>query len=222
MPWNPRLTVAFSVHLAVHSPHQAVADLIAAGLRTQNGIKRVDVLPPGNGFGRALRATAARYFVVDCGNAPLTVITSRLDAIRAAHRTACMLVLVPDERETQRALLRHGATGLVTTHQPIEHCLSALRQLEQGHSWLPSDLVGDIVNGHQAARPQAAIDQLPPRQRQIFDLIGSGMSTKDIASLLGIGIKTVETHRTRLMQHLGLRNAHELVVRAVQAKNGSA
>lgn len=195
---------------------------MAAGLRSQNAVRRVDVLPPGNGFAQAVRTTAARHFVVDCGNMALTVLTSRLDTIRTAHAAACILVLAPDDRETTRTILRHGVTGLVTAGQPMEHCLSALQQLEQGHSWLPADLVGDILNGHQPARTNASIDQLPPRQRQIFDLIGSGMSTRDIASLLGIGIKTVETHRMRLMQHLGLRNAHELVVRAVQAKNGSA
>lgn len=199
-----------------------MADLLAAGLRTQQGIKRVDILPPGSGFGRAMRATAARFFVVDCGNAPLHAITERLDAIRAAHVTASLLVLAPDDRETLRTLLRHGVTGLVTAGQPLDECLSALRQLGQGRSWLPSELVGELVHGRHAARPTSAVDQLPPRQRQIFELIGSGMTTRDIATLLGIGVKTVETHRTRLMQHLGLRNAHELVVRAVQANKGAA
>jgi len=208
------------VHLAVHSPHHAVADLLAAGLRTQSGVKRVDILPPGNGFGRALRATSARYFVVDCGHAPLNAITERLDAIRTAHTSAALLVLAPEDRETLRSLLRHGVTGLVTAGQSLEHCLSALRQLEEGRSWLPAELVGELVHGRHAARPTSAVDQLPPRQRQIFELIGGGMTTKDIATLLGIGVKTVETHRMRLMQHLGVRNAHELVVRAVQAKQG--
>ncbi|WP_420429565.1 sigma factor-like helix-turn-helix DNA-binding protein [Algiphilus sp.] len=196
--------------------------MMAAGLRQQSGIKRVDVLPPGDGFGRALRATAARCFVVDCGSLPLIRLTDLLDAIRGAQATASLLVLAPQDREIMRAALRHGATALISASDPMERCLEALRQLEQGHSWLPADLVGELLNGHQVPRPQSAIDQLPPRQRQIFDLIGSGMSTRDIATLLGIGVKTVETHRMRLMQQLGLRTAHDLVVRAVQAKSRSA
>ncbi|MEQ9479213.1 MAG: response regulator transcription factor [Algiphilus sp.] len=220
MPWNPEGSEV--VHLAVHSPHHAVAELLAVGLRQQSGIKRVDVLPPGSGFGRALRATGARLFVVDCGSQPLARLTDLLDAIRAAQSTASLLVLAPQDREIMRAVLRHGATALVSASDPLERCMEALRQLEQGHSWLPADLVGELLNGNHAPRPQSAVDQLPPRQRQIFDLIGSGMSTRDIATLLGIGVKTVETHRMRLMQQLGLRTAHDLVVRAVQAKSRSA
>ncbi|MHA7833316.1 MAG: sigma factor-like helix-turn-helix DNA-binding protein [Algiphilus sp.] len=206
----------------MHSPHLAVAELLAVGLRQQDGIKRVDVLPPGDGFGRALRATAARCFVLDCGSLPLVRLTDLLDAMRTAQANAALLVLAPQDREIMRAVLRHGATALVSAHDPMERCMEALRQLEQGHTWLPADLVGELLNGSHAVRPQSAIDQLPPRQRQIFDLIGSGMSTRDIATLLGIGVKTVETHRMRLMQQLGLRTAHELVVRAVQAKSRSA
>jgi hypothetical protein len=82
------------VHLAVHSPHLAVAELLAVALRQQDGIKRVDVLPPGDGFGRALRATAASCFVLDCGSLPLARLTDLLDAMRTAQASARSLILL--------------------------------------------------------------------------------------------------------------------------------
>ncbi|TZF85248.1 LuxR C-terminal-related transcriptional regulator, partial [Cognatilysobacter lacus] len=57
---------------------------------------------------------------------------------------------------------------------------------------------------------------LPPRQREILTALGAGRTTKQIAADLGISIKTVETHRARLMEALGCRNAVELVRTAVQ------
>src|SRR3546814_13201930 len=55
-----------------------------------------------------------------------------------------------------------------------------------------------------------------PRQRQVLELIGRGKSTKEIASLMGISVKTVETHRARLMQSLGLYGTNALMRHAIR------
>jgi DNA-binding CsgD family transcriptional regulator len=59
------------------------------------------------------------------------------------------------------------------------------------------------------------VTPLSPRQGEILDLLGRGLVTKEIAARLGIGVKTVETHRTRLMQVLKLRRSHDLLRYAV-------
>ena len=64
-------------------------------------------------------------------------------------------------------------------------------------------------NGNGAAKGD--IEALPPRQRQILVALGGGRTTKQIAADLGISIKTVETHRARIMEALGCRNAVELL-----------
>ena len=65
---------------------------------------------------------------------------------------------------------------------------------------------------------------LPPRQRQLLDLLGQGHSTREIALLLGVGVKTVETHRARLIQALKLRHGNDLLRFAMQhrAEQGAA
>jgi len=60
------------------------------------------------------------------------------------------------------------------------------------------------------------VDRLPRRQREILDSLGAGRTTKQIAADLGISIKTVETHRARMMETLGCRNAVELLRVAVR------
>ncbi|HEY4561280.1 MAG TPA: helix-turn-helix transcriptional regulator, partial [Lysobacter sp.] len=68
-----------------------------------------------------------------------------------------------------------------------------------------------------AARPRRSDPaDLPPRQREILAALGAGRTTKQIAADLGLSVKTVETHRARLMEALGCRNAVELVRAAVQ------
>jgi DNA-binding NarL/FixJ family response regulator len=78
--------------------------------------------------------------------------------------------------------------------------------------------VSAAVLADAAPRSRRAADPstLPPRQREILAARGAGRTTKQIAADLGISIKTVETHRARLMEALGCRNAVELVRTAVQ------
>jgi DNA-binding NarL/FixJ family response regulator len=59
-------------------------------------------------------------------------------------------------------------------------------------------------------------DPLTPRERQVLQLIAEGKSTKDVASLLGISVKTAESHRTRLMQKLDIHETASLVRYAVR------
>src|SRR3546814_4568822 len=79
-----------------------------------------------------------------------------------------------------------------------------------------SDLLSPAIS-HKAIERRA--DQrfedhidVTPRQRQVLELIGRGKSTKEIASLMGISVKTVETHRARLMQSLGLYGTNALKI----------
>jgi DNA-binding NarL/FixJ family response regulator len=64
------------------------------------------------------------------------------------------------------------------------------------------------------------MDALSPRQREILRGLGRGLGNKEIASELGISVKTVETHRARLMEALGCRRASELLRLAVQLDAG--
>jgi len=60
------------------------------------------------------------------------------------------------------------------------------------------------------------IAALSPRQRQILRQLGNGRTTKEIAAELGISVKTVETHRARMMEALGCRRANDLLLLAVR------
>jgi two-component system response regulator NreC len=68
------------------------------------------------------------------------------------------------------------------------------------------------------ARPQAEIDGLSPREREVLQLIAEGYTNKQIAEILSISIKTVQAHRNNLMQKLDLHDRGELIKYAIQKK----
>lgn len=207
------------MRIAIHFSHQTVAALAAAGLRAQKGVDRVEIMPHGSGFTRALRSSSAHVFMLDGMSMNPTLMVDRLDRFRRVHPAVPILLLASDHREIMRLALQHGVTGVVRADAELDSCMEALRQLAQGHSWLPAELVGDLVGARAPQNGHDPLANLSARQRQVLDLLANGMTVREIGEVLGIGVKTVETHRARLMQQLGARSSHELLVMAVQGRH---
>jgi DNA-binding NarL/FixJ family response regulator len=91
----------------------------------------------------------------------------------------------------------------------------ALRAAVAGRTFLSPQVSGPQLRA-QPAPARGDAEALPPRQRQILAALGAGRTTKQIAADLGISVKTVETHRARIMEALGCRNAIELLRVAVR------
>ena len=107
-----------------------------------------------------------------------------------------------------------GAAGFVLKHSAPAELVLALRAALQGRPFIPPDLAAELVRtAGQAADPVAAIT---PRQREILELLAQGKSAKEIASALGLSARTVEDHKYRLMESLGIDNSAELIRFAIR------
>jgi len=117
-----------------------------------------------------------------------------------------------------QATLRAGAAGYLLKDAAREELLTAIRTVAQGETYLSSQisplLMRDDVGGEHLERP---LDRLSPRQLQVLKLIAEGRTTKQIALALNISIKTVETHRTRLMERLEIYEVASLVRFAIKS-----
>ena len=114
--------------------------------------------------------------------------------------------------------LRAGADSYINKQQAPTHIIEAIRTTAAGKRYLSQELSDRLVSlavGTQRGMPRGMRD-LSPRELEVFELIGNGMSTRDIAEQLGVSIHTVETHREKLRVKLALRNGRELVQSAVR------
>ena len=109
-----------------------------------------------------------------------------------------------------RAALKCGAAGYLVKDAELPELELALRAVAKGQTYLSPSVSQNALSNrrHQRAEDQV---QLTARQRQVLQMIAAGRSTKEIAGLLGVSIKTVETHRTRMMQTLGLYGTNALM-----------
>lgn len=114
--------------------------------------------------------------------------------------------------------LRSGASGYLLKDSGAEELELALRAIARGETYLCPAVSKYVVSDYvrRLNQDQTPLDQITPRQREILQLIAEGKSTKEIAELLYISTKTVETHRTQLMDRLDIHDIAGLVRYAIR------
>jgi len=144
-------------------------------------------------------------------------------ASRIVHdhaRTRVIMVSMHGDDESVRRALVAGAAGYLLKNSDREELELALRAVARGDTWLSPALTKRVVAAYTqgAAPPSAAgpFTVLTPRQREVLQLVAEGHSNKEIASRLNVALKTVETHRTELMERLGIHGVASLVRYAIQ------
>lgn len=130
--------------------------------------------------------------------------------------TRVLIMSMHDDSQHVRTAIERGACGfIVKDAAPLELEL-ALRTAMSGQVFLSPRLSSRMMAPMFGREKAVGVDALSPRQRQILGMIGRGLGNKEIGAELGISVKTVETHRARMMEALGCRRANELVVLAAR------
>jgi DNA-binding NarL/FixJ family response regulator len=115
--------------------------------------------------------------------------------------------------------LRAGASGFVSKTQPCEDVVVAVRALSHGEIYVAPDIAQRILrrmSGGTRSRADGGIELLSDRELQVFELVGQGKTTGEIAKSLHLSPKTVETHRQRIKGKLGIDSGTKLLIRAAQ------
>ena len=112
-----------------------------------------------------------------------------------------------------------GAVGYLVKQSATEELKQAIEAVLSGrHYMTPSvtkDMMGATLHPSEGPVCKRPVSALTPRQREVLQLIAEGKGTRSIASLLNVSVKTVEFHRTRLMEELNLHSTAELTRYAV-------
>lgn len=137
-----------------------------------------------------------------------------------------LVVSMQDELIYAERCIRAGARGYITKQEASRHVMQAIRQVLAGKVYV-SDLVASQLLSRSIGRQAGpdfvlSISLLADRELQVFELIGKGFSTRQIAESLLLDIKTIETYRARIKEKLVLKDASELLQRAIAWVHHSA
>lgn len=145
---------------------------------------------------------------------------SGLEALAQIRRhypeVAVLMLSAQTDSQAVRSALKLGAVGFLSKNAGLPELQLALGAIERSQVYLSPEIAHLAFERRGNAQRAEDNVALTPRQRQVLQLIARGKSTKEIAGLMGVSIKTVETHRARMMQALGLFGTNALMRFAIR------
>ena len=130
-----------------------------------------------------------------------------------------LVVSMHDELIYAERVLRAGARGYIMKGAGGENLLAAIRQILSGQVYTSPRVSAKIVGDFSSRKPRGSaspIERLTDREFEVFQLIGAGQNTREIAQRLGLSPKTVDVHRAKIKEKLDLKDVTELVRYAVR------
>jgi DNA-binding NarL/FixJ family response regulator len=143
-----------------------------------------------------------------------------LDASRQIRRRfpdVKILILTSHEnRQYVTQIVKTGANGCLLKRSAGTELVTALETLREGRSYVSPSVAGTLLDDYRVRIDRGGEDLLTEREREIVQLVAEGHTNQGIARKLGISIKTVETHRTNIMDKLGAADRTDLVKYAIR------
>jgi DNA-binding NarL/FixJ family response regulator len=131
-----------------------------------------------------------------------------------------LVLSMHDEQLYAERALRAGALGYVMKEEATENVMTAIRSVIRGEIYVSGSMTGKILHHFVGGRPAETkinpVERLSDRELEVFQLIGQGRPTREIAEKLFLSVKTIETYRAHIKEKLKLQNATQLLQQAIQ------
>jgi DNA-binding NarL/FixJ family response regulator len=204
---EPDVTVAALPRLVIADDHRMVAEGIERLL--DDDFDLLEISADGNALIDAVRRHRPDMVIADI-NMPGANGLDVLKQLRAeGFRTPFIFLTMHAEPALAAAAMRAGANGYVLKYSAGEDLLTAVRQVLLGGTYVTASLGARYINGQSQE-----LHSLTAKQREVLRLVGRGLRSKQIASDLGLSVRTVEAHKYTMMQILGVHSTLELVRRS--------
>ena len=158
--------------------------------------------------------------IMDIGMPLLNGLEAASQIIRANERIGIIILSMYNDESYMLRALNAGAKGYLLKDTADDDVERAIRSVAIGKPFfspaIAQTLLEDYVRLMRERRVQDSYDLLTEREREILQLLAEGKSNKEVATILDVSPYTIETHRTNLMQKLGLHNTAEIVLYAVR------
>jgi DNA-binding NarL/FixJ family response regulator len=205
------------VRVLVAEDHTLVRAGLCSLLQRIEGVEVVG--EAGNGREAVHLASRLRPDVVlmDVAMPELNGIDATAQLMEACKDSRVVIVSMFANETYVREAVKAGAAGYLVKGADVDEMEQAIAAVVQGDSYFSPSAANHLAHiarhGSEAAKPDP---QLTPRQREILQLVAEGKTSKEIAQVLDLSVKTVEAHRGQIMARLGLRNLSDLIRHAIR------
>jgi two-component system, NarL family, response regulator NreC len=185
------------------------------GLLEREGLQIVGEAADGQEAVRRARDLSPDVAVLDLTMPLLNGLDAAREIVRASPRTRPILLTMHTEDPYVMEALRAGIRGYVLKAQPSTDLVQAIQEVSRGRIYLSPGISRTVVEAY-LAKTELPPDPLSPREREVLQLVAEGKTTKEIARVLGVSIKTAENHRSRILAKLDIHETAGLVRYAIR------
>lgn len=196
--------------------HPIVLDGIRRLIDAERDLEVVAVAQDGEQALDLSRELQPEVVVLDLSMPKLSGVTALQRIREACSATRVIVLSMHTSRQMVADALAAGARGYVTKHCPTDEIIRAIRDTAKSGVYLSSDVRGYNLAGSVPPRGGRGRSALSTREREVLQQIAEGKSTKQIAAALELSEHTVNRHRVRIMDRLGIRTVAELTRYAIK------
>lgn len=205
-----------SRRLLIADDHEAIRQGVRGFIEGRPGWQVVAEAADGERALALARETKPDIAILDYSLPVLNGLELTRTIRRELPATEVLIYTMHDREDVVVEALQAGAKGYVLKSDTQRDLIAAIESLALRRPYLSSAIPESLLDRVSTARGRRASPTLTPRERAVVQLIAEGNINKEIASILGISVKTVETHRAAAMHKLNLRTTAELVRFAVR------
>jgi two-component system response regulator NreC len=192
--------------------------IVRQGLRyilEEEGFQVVGEASNGQEAIRLAEKLCPEVAVLDVGMPLLNGIDATKEIVKASPRTKTILLTMHSENHFVLNSLRAGARGYLLKERAAEDLVKAVAEVTRGGIYLSPSISRTVVQAYLTSS-ELDPDPLSVRERQVLQLVAEGNTSKDVATVLGISVKTAESHRNHIMDKLNIHEVAGLVRYAIR------
>jgi len=208
-----------STRILIVDDHIVFREAVSALLGSEFGMEVVGQADDGRSGVALARDLRPDVIIMDVVMPNLNGIEATRQIVHEIPSTKILALSAFSDRRSVREMLKAGAIGYVPKSCPFEELVVAIRTVASGQTYLSTLISGIVVEGYIqkiTTGDDSAYSVLTPREREVLQLIAEGKSTKVIAKELFLSTKTIEWHRSQIMNKLGAQSVAELVKYAIR------
>lgn len=207
-----------TLRILVADDHEVVRRGLCALLEAHPGWQVCGEASDGRDAVAKARELKPDIVVMDIGMPSLNGLAAADQIMQHNPRQRILILTITSSEQIIREVLETGARGFVLKSDAARDLVRAVEALQEGRIFFTPQ-VGDMVlsgylNGGGAK--SVNLPRLTSREREIVQLLAEGKSTKEVAAVLHLSVKTAETHRSNVMRKLGIHSVSELVLYAIR------